>query len=371
MSIYTTPLQFGYFLALLFTVLFWLRGMREERLSDTLLGWIMLLLSQSIQDYTFGFAGINFLWEDLNGFPRGVGLLFGPAIYFYLRAQTNGQFKLHKKHLWHLLPWAASFVFYLQFFIRGALVVQAHQQSAFGNVMDFAGTFLLWGSLIFYFTKSIQLYRNYAGWIAFAYSDLDSVSLSWFRNFIYVFIAGFSFQQMMMSADYFADWDFYEDWWWNLALVAIIIYVAIKGYTQPHMVPVTFDQEKSVVEEIAISKSPIDENLKSQLLKAMEEQQFYLEPELTLSSLAKRLNVAPAQVSTTINGAFGMNFNEFVNQYRIAHFKREIVKQENKNLTLLGIAYDCGFNSKATFNRVFKKMEGISPKEYLATISAH
>ena len=98
MSIYTTPLQFGYFMALLFAVLFWIRGSREERLADTLMGWLMLLLNQMLQDYTFGFAGINVLWNELHGFPRGVGLLLGPAVYFYLRAQTNRNFKLQLRN---------------------------------------------------------------------------------------------------------------------------------------------------------------------------------------------------------------------------------------------------------------------------------
>ena len=70
MSIYTTPLQFGYFLALLFAVLLWYRGWQEERLSDKFLGFVMFFLAMEIQDYTFGFAGINILWEKFDGFPR-------------------------------------------------------------------------------------------------------------------------------------------------------------------------------------------------------------------------------------------------------------------------------------------------------------
>jgi AraC-like DNA-binding protein len=369
MSIYTTPLQFGYFLALLFAVLFWVRGMREERLSDTLLGWLMLLLNQSIQDYTFGFAGINFLWEELNGYPRGVGLLIGPALYFYLRSQTNRSFKLKRRHLLHLIPWLLFYVLRLQFFLRGADAVQAFQQSQAGEIVDVCGTLVLWASLGFYFTKSIQLYKRYQSWIATAYSDLETVNLHWFRNFIYVFILGYAFQQAMMSADYFADWNFYQDWWWNLALVVIVIYVALKGYAQPQMVPFTFDE--SAIEKELKPKKEIDEAVKQGLTAAMENAQLYLEPELTLASLAKRLNSTPAVVSATINQAFGRNFNEFVNGYRIAKFKREVGQPENKNLTLLGVAFDCGFNSKATFNRVFKKMEGISPKEFLDKISAN
>ena len=63
----TTGLQFGYFLALLFFVIFIVRGFREDRLSDKMLAWVMFLMAMLIQDYTFGFAGINVLWEELDG----------------------------------------------------------------------------------------------------------------------------------------------------------------------------------------------------------------------------------------------------------------------------------------------------------------
>lgn len=367
MSIYTTPLQFGYFMALLFAILFWVRGAREERLSDTLLGWLMLLLNQDLQDYTFGFAGINLLWNELNGFPRGVGLLFGPAIYFYLRAQTNRNFKLKRAHLWHLVPWALSFIYELSFFVRGPEVVQAYQQTVLHELASWVGLILYLGSWIFYFTLSIRLYRNYRHWISSQFSDLDTVKLSWFRNFIYVFIASFIFKQVMWSIDSAFDLDFYQDFWWNYGVVAIVIYVSIKGYTQPQMVPITFD-ESANPESVPQQKKEWDEDLKLELLNAMEQGKLYLEPELTLASLAKRLRVSTSSISATINLAFEKNFNEFVNGYRIMHFKREIVRPENNNLTLLGVAFDCGFSSKATFNRVFKKSEGVSPKEYFVSV---
>jgi AraC-like DNA-binding protein len=367
MSIYTTPLQFGYFMALLFAILFWLRGVREERLSDILLGWIMLLLNQDLQDYTFGFAGINVLWNELNGFPRSVALLFGPAIYFYLRAQTNRNFKLRRKHLWHLAPWLLTFLWQLSFFVRGTEVVQKYQESTLNDVVSWIGLVLYLSSWILYFILSIRLYRSYRKWISSQYSDLDTVKLSWFRNFIYVFIFGFVFKQVMMSIDSYLDLSFYQDFWWNYGSVAIVIYVAIKGYTQPQMVPISFDEELPLEEEETIS-SKWDEDIKSLITKAMGEARLYLEPELTLSSMANRLGVPGAVLSGTINAAFGKNFNEFVNTYRVEHFKQEVSKPENQKITLLGLAYNSGFNSKATFNRVFKKYEGMSPREYMSTL---
>lgn len=74
-------------------LLFWWRSAQEECLSDRLLGWAMFFIAIQLQGYTFVFSGINVLWEELNGFSRGVDLLFGPAVYFYLKSQTNRGFR--------------------------------------------------------------------------------------------------------------------------------------------------------------------------------------------------------------------------------------------------------------------------------------
>lgn len=366
MSIYTTPLQFGYFMALLFAVLFWIRGRKEERLSDSLMGFVLLFLALDIQDYTFGFAGINVLWNELNGFPRGIALLTGPSIYFYLKSQTNFDFKLQRKHLIHLIPYATAFTVEFVVFVQGPYAVQRFQESQLASILNDVNFTVMWASYIYYFYMSISLYRRYRRWIKHNYSDVPMVSLHWFRNFIYVFIAGLAFKQAMTIADTFMQWEFYQDWWWNLGLVAIIAYVSIQGYAQPQMVPIHFDDSEVVgSEEEKAEQSSTDPQWDMALTKVMVEEKAYLNPELTLSSLAKKVELTPLQTSEVINGVHGSNFNEYVNGFRVAHFKEEVVKPENKALTLLAVALDSGFNSKATFNRVFKKIEGVSPKEYV------
>ncbi len=101
----------------------------------------------------------------------------------------------------------------------------------------------------------------------------------------------------------------------------------------------------------------------------MEDQKVYLNPELNLSDLAEQANMSRAQLSEIINSGFNKNFNDFVNMYRVDAFKAMIKANKHKQLSLLGIAQDCGFNSKATFNRVFKKLTNHSPTEYLKSSS--
>ena len=69
-------------------------------------------------------------------------------------------------------------------------------------------------------------------------------------------------------------------------------------------------------------------------------------------------------LSQVINVGARRNFNDFVNEYRVDEFKRQVRNPANAHLSFLGLALDCGFNSKATFNRAFKKFTGLSPKEF-------
>ncbi len=104
---------------------------------------------------------------------------------------------------------------------------------------------------------------------------------------------------------------------------------------------------------------------KRKVLAYFEKEKSYLNPELTLSELSIKLNTNTSVLSAVINSGFGKNFNDFVNEYRVEEFKRQATAANNKHLTLLAIAFDCGFNSKATFNRAFKKVTDVSPKAFL------
>jgi AraC-like DNA-binding protein len=105
--------------------------------------------------------------------------------------------------------------------------------------------------------------------------------------------------------------------------------------------------------------------IKDALLSELEHQQVFLNPELTLVELSKQLNTNASILSKVINKGFGQNFNDLINQYRINFVISEIGKGLHKKQTLLSIAFDCGFNSKATFNRAFKKVTNFTPVEYI------
>ncbi len=107
------------------------------------------------------------------------------------------------------------------------------------------------------------------------------------------------------------------------------------------------------------------ESLKEELLTYFEEEEPYLNQQLGLKFVAEVLGLNTNKMSFLINQAFHTNFNDFVNSYRLNHFKAIAINPKNSHLTILGLAYDSGFNSKSVFNTYFKKTEGVTPRAWM------
>ncbi|NPD86789.1 helix-turn-helix domain-containing protein [Lentimicrobium sp. L6] len=97
----------------------------------------------------------------------------------------------------------------------------------------------------------------------------------------------------------------------------------------------------------------------------IKEHQPYLDSSLSLRSFAKQIKIHPNQLSWLLNENFGKNFNEYINHYRIETFKSLAKNPQNSNITIMGLAYDSGFNSKTVFNTYFKKETGLTPKQFI------
>lgn len=118
-------------------------------------------------------------------------------------------------------------------------------------------------------------------------------------------------------------------------------------------------QKKALLDDDAAA------DYKAKLQQLIETEKPYLNPDVSLRSLANELDIHPNQLSWLLNDGFGKNFNEFINHYRVEEFKQLAKLPENANLTIMAIAYDCGFNSKTVFNSYFKKETGLTPKQFL------
>lgn len=117
------------------------------------------------------------------------------------------------------------------------------------------------------------------------------------------------------------------------------------------------------------SNSLLDANelkhFEAALRQAMNNDKVYLAPDITLRSLAERIDLHPNKLSWLLNDHLSMNFNDYINSYRLEAFQQRALNPSNKNYTLLGLAFESGFNSKSSFNDYFKKKTGLTPRVWL------
>lgn len=126
-----------------------------------------------------------------------------------------------------------------------------------------------------------------------------------------------------------------------------------------------FGTKKETIKKKALLDDESAIDLKDKLQQLIETEKPYLNPGVSLRSLADKLGIHANQLSWLLNDSFGKNFNEFINQYRVEAFKELAQLPENSHLTIMALAYDSGFNSKTVFNTYFKKETGITPKQFM------
>jgi AraC-like DNA-binding protein len=158
----------------------------------------------------------------------------------------------------------------------------------------------------------------------------------------------------------------------NLMFLLVIYNVAYFSLRQKQIFPQDEWQQSEIIsleEPSGEGRKKLipDEELqayKSRLETLMETRKPYLNPELNLIRLSELMSMAPHQLSYLINTAFSENFFQFINRYRVEKAKELLNKESMNQFSILGIAFESGFNSKTSFNTTFKKFTNQTPSEY-------
>lgn len=304
-------------------------------------------------------------------------LLIGPVVYFYTKTLLHKQFKFRKVDWLHFFPGIIYTLYSLFIFIMDKFVFEEFYFYADGKDKDMLDWYQWTGlfSMTVYLLLSLRYYLVYQRFIYQNVSFADSILFLWIRNFLLAFLSIIVLRVILFLIH--PEWgEFGSQFWYYLSFSAIFFYVSINGYThsvknlvlsQANLqdVPIFAQEEMEETPKISAKNNEEIQQWKVQLEALIKEKRLFENPRLTLNDVAQELNTTSKTVSGIVNTGFGMNFNDFVNHYRIEAIKELLKKGEHQRSTLLGIALECGFNSKATFNRAFKKSTTLSPKEFI------
>jgi len=225
---------------------------------------------------------------------------------------------------------------------------------------------------IFFYVNTFILLPKYfsaSAWKKyFTYAFLLFILPELIRAVIYIFtISITSFESELFSRDSFI---FASPSPFFIAINASFIYRLTKDrlLTQSQIREWGEAIQKKIIEpypDAALLTEKEAEELQNKLSYLLEREEIFLNPKLTLRDVAEALGITEKKVSYLLNRYLGSSFYEFINKYRVDKFIAEMGRVENKNLSMVGIALNCGFPSKSSFYRVFKLHVSMSPLEYL------
>ena len=308
--------------------------------------------------------------------PLIMAMPFGPLAYFYIRSLEEPDFRLTKADRRHFYPVVIDLLPHAAVFILVVLALlgffrKTHGVQGFGAVYDAYNQYAdipRWISLTIYLVLGTRYLRRGGadGSTRGAGSDARN---TWPRTFLRVLWAfdviwlAFNIPyELPRIGDMLLDrFDWYPLY---IPLVVMIYYLGVKGYFISYRIPIA----KTAGPAIPGEKLG---QLVSRLKTSMEEERLWLEPDLNLGRLAQHCGVAPKLLSAVLNQHMDTTFNEFVNGYRVAAVRKRLLMPESRELTIAGLAYECGFNSLPTFQRAFKAVAGMSPKEYMGSQPAN
>jgi AraC-like DNA-binding protein len=345
---------------------------KGNHLSNRLLGTLVGLLG--LMSLAVGLPHTN-RWMTLarDLLPFFMAMPVGPLIYFYTRSVLDPSFRLGRRDRLHfcavVLDWAAPLMGWV--FIGGLLLgyFREAQGPAWGDVMDQYNTYVdipRWLSLATYLHFTRQLLRKTrpdapdgtAGplrdrqWLTQLAGAFTVFLVIWLLHLVPYAIPSLRWKLLDQVG-----------WYPVYIPIAVLIYwVGLKGYLHARSAPREPDGRKAAATSLPAETV---EKAVLALTGAMQNDKLYLDPELTVEKVARHLGLPAKTVSYVVNQHLQLSFNAWVNAYRIEAVKRQLANQEHKHLTLTGIAFQCGFNSQATFGRAFKQMTGLAPGEYV------
>jgi len=354
----------------------------KSNTDQILIAW-MLLTAIHLFLYYITYTKDIFQYPFLLGIELPMPLLHGVLLFLYIGTETSQL--PHKKGLLilHFFPIITTYLYLISFFmltVEEKIYVFKNNGAGyelFSSILSTAislsgAIYVLWSYLLLKKYKRLLSNENY---------ELKKANIKWLQ----LLIGGMGLIWVVVIFTEKEPLIF-------LSVVLFVFSISFFGIKQGNIFTITksdnpikikssetksiqnlqpiVDTKEVQKEKYAKSglKDDASEILFQELTLLMTDKTIYQNGELSIGELASMLKVHPNHLSQIINAREGKNFYEYVNSFRIEEFKRLIIIPKNQKVTLLSLAYDCGFNSKSSFNRYFKKSTGQTPSQYVSSV---
>ena len=334
---------------------------KKKNKADWVLMFWLITLSIHVGLYYLDASATIGKYSFLIGFSIPFPILHGPFLYVYTTLLLNPNRQI--RSFWpHFLLFVLLNLVLIPFYsLPPDKKLYVFQNDGIGyETFVIINAILIFSSGIIYFATSFLLIQKYRKNIKHKLSQIEGKTLDWLRFltlgigiiWLLVFVGN---NDLIFSG-----------------VVLFIILIGIFGIRQNHIFSNTeeiIDRKPLLTSDVKYKKSGLSNISKIEITKKLEQlietEKTYLNPELSLNELARKIDTQPNYLSQILNEHFEMNFYDFINSKRVDEFCSKVKNNELKHYKLIEIAYECGFNSKSAFNRNFKRFLGITPSEYI------
>lgn len=298
-------------------------------------------------------------YQWLSWLPFSLSYWIGPAFYFYIKTLTEASFSFRKRDLWHFSPLILNYLHS----IYHAFTHYSNPWPLIHYMAELLESVAIL-SVIIYLIFSFRLVKSYQRSLLHNISYTERIDLRWVNQFILITAASFILILIFVIAGMVVGGKFAPLEWTEPRAFILLIYsgvlywLSISGFKQA--------QTHRIIDLEETNEQNYNEGSEviQKLNAAIEANTLYRNPELSLSDLSKSADISERVISNAINKELGKNFFQFINEYRVEEMKERLKDPNKDHLKILSLAFDAGFNSKASFNRVFKSYTGQTPKEY-------
>jgi len=369
LGFFQTPVFIVIFL-FLFVSLFLFTHKKGKNISNKLLGFLFLCYGLWVWDL---YATI-FLFEKypyLAYIFNSLLWLIGPCLLLYTYSVIYKDFRIRKKHLLHLIPYLSVVLLSIfTFHVKSIDYKRTYLEHAISD-----SSILIWGSsslilahVLTYIIVAFKSIISYQNILSNILSNAEKIRLSWLKfMLIGSFVIFFSLFTVVLN-QYFRWEEKVPEELMYIFIFLLLIFITstlFKSLKQPEIFSGISTDEVRDIPKYANSTLKIEESEKytEKLTNYMELEKPYLDPNLSITDLAEKLDFNVKILSQVINNNLGLRFFDYVNKYRIRDSELLIENPPDPKMTILEIMYHVGFNSKSSFNTAFKKFTGMTPSE--------